>query len=68
MMSFFNYKKGSKKWNKEREGFFYYEIHMKCAGVIHLTLLSAWTNFWYPVFNFTFKNVYWFRRFNVFRN
>ena len=47
MMSFFNYKKGSKKWNKEREGFFYYEIHMKCAGVIHFTLLWKILVFYY---------------------
>ena len=39
MMSFFNYKKGSKKGYMEREGFFYNEIHIKCAGVIHITLL-----------------------------
>ena len=38
-MSFFNYKKGSKKGYMEREGFFYYEIHMKCAKFIHFTLL-----------------------------
>ena len=40
MMSFFNYKKDSKKGYMEREGFFYNEIHMKCAGVIHFTLLQ----------------------------
>ena len=44
MMSFFNYTKGSKKGCMEREGFFYYEIHMKCAGVIHFTLLSITSN------------------------
>ena len=41
MMSFFNYKKDSKKGYMEREGFFYNEIHMKCAGVIHFTLLTV---------------------------
>ena len=44
MMSFFNYKKGSEKWYMEREGFFYYENHMKCAGVIHFTLHLDKTN------------------------
>ena len=39
MVSFNNYKKGSEKGYMEREGFFYYEIHMKCARVIHFTLL-----------------------------
>ena len=39
MMSFFNYKKGSKKGYMEREGFFYYEIHMKCARFVTIMLL-----------------------------
>ena len=39
-MSFFNYKKSSKKGYMERGDFIYYEIHMKCAGVIHSTLLG----------------------------
>ena len=34
MMSFFNYKKGLKKGYMEREGFFYYKIHMKCARFV----------------------------------
>ena len=38
-MSFFNYKNGLKKRYMETEGFFYYEIHIKCARVIHFTLL-----------------------------
>ena len=43
MMSFNNYKKGSEKGYMEREGFFYYEIHIKCARGIHFTLLMAHT-------------------------
>ena len=38
-MSFFNYKIGHKKGYMERGGFFYYEIHMKCVGSLHYTLL-----------------------------
>ena len=38
-MSFFNYKKGSKKGYMEREGFFYYGIHMKCAKMKTFILL-----------------------------
>ena len=41
MMSFFNYKKDSKKGYMEREGFFYNEIHKKCGGFIHITLLTS---------------------------
>ena len=40
-MSFLNYKMGSKKEYMEREGFFYYEIHMKCARVIHYYTTSS---------------------------
>ena len=41
MMSFFNYKMGSKKGYMERGGIFYYEIHMKCVKPVHYTLLIA---------------------------
>ena len=39
MMSFFNYKLGSKKGYMDREENFYFEIHMKCARQVHYTLL-----------------------------
>ena len=39
MMSFFNYKMGSKKGYIERERFFYYGIHMKCVRVVRFKLL-----------------------------
>ena len=42
MMSFFNYKKDLQKGYMEREGFFYTEIHIKCAGVIHIILLQMY--------------------------
>ena len=39
MMSFFNYKMGSKKGYIERGENFHYGIHMKCARRIAFTLL-----------------------------